>query len=727
MKLKFRIAICMFILLTATVAQAQKTVKDTIALFDALYINGLDSGGIDSFIVTINKYVDTAIDANLDSSTTQSKLNGNPYLQKYVSSHWATLTAQTKTTPPLTVEAQKNKMGGTSAKATTGPIPAGNLLGANWQSTIILGLSNFIADRAKQEMVISVLDQFNDKLNTDDPKEKEIFRDLRNLFPQTGKTLNAISKFTTNYQAYLSALKESFQKDLNALPDNLIPVIKSHDTFFKKLPDKYLEPLIINGLTIASDIEHGTSPVKIVAEFDLSGFQKDSLFFPSIQTLQTISNSLRDTGNDLRWTNKTNLEAVFNNSDALNLYLGLLLQNFKKENVVFTFKDTNVIVATALKNIDGDKNNLGLIKTFIYSVAQKTAIVETAYQDIATKEENNGLGANPDATKVELFSKVFSASIELLREITNIQKIPLFSEVKISDKMERLLDVSQSMDNMIVDINRRNYRSLITEVFNVYNDIALSNGADNIDYATGNTDKVKPKNTMSSVMTDIFKFGNIVAVLSDTSADQVENDLETLLPVGTYRDKRDHLVNISVNAYCGFFGGYEKDQGVDKPFDFSQFNTTGVTAPVGISLTFGNWGIRKNFLSRWFCKENPATIKSPISISIFASVLDLGAITAMRYGATTMPARTGNDTATVAGSPNIQFKDVFSPGLFVGIGIPRCPISVNFGVQMGPNLRNITPSSNGTNAPNYADGVYWRYSISACVDVPLLNLHTSAR
>ena len=49
---------------------------------------------------------------------------------------------------------------------------------------------------------------------------------------------------------------------------------------------------------------------------------------------------------------------------------------------------------------------------------------------------------------------------------------------------------------------------------------------------------------------------------------------------------------------------------------------------------------------------------------------------------------------------------------------------------MGPNLRkvNVTDPTDNENPHNdYENKVYWRYSISVCVDIPVFNFYTKSK
>jgi hypothetical protein len=50
------------------------------------------------------------------------------------------------------------------------------------------------------------------------------------------------------------------------------------------------------------------------------------------------------------------------------------------------------------------------------------------------------------------------------------------------------------------------------------------------------------------------------------------------------------------------------------------------------------------------------------------------------------------------------------------------------GAQVGPNLRKVNvEDENGDIVNKYQDNVYWRFSVSVVVDIPILNFYTKSR
>lgn len=182
--------------------------------------------------------------------------------------------------------------------------------------------------------------------------------------------------------------------------------------------------------------------------------------------------------------------------------------------------------------------------------------------------------------------------------------------------------------------------------------------------------------------------GFINNVIVAENKDEIMAALETSAnPVGSYRVKRNSTFNISLNAYAGGFGGVGNDAVV-----------YGFTAPVGLYFGWGNIG-------------NKDIVESKgKSIGVFLSLIDVGAVTAFRLQ--------DSDTEMA----DVTWDNVFSPGAYITFGFGRCPVSLNLGGQMGPELTKV--KSDGT--PEFVKKEwYWRAAL--VVDIPLFDLFTKQR
>jgi hypothetical protein len=200
--------------------------------------------------------------------------------------------------------------------------------------------------------------------------------------------------------------------------------------------------------------------------------------------------------------------------------------------------------------------------------------------------------------------------------------------------------------------------------------------------------------------TTLFQFGAFMAAMVQAkSSDDVEGVIESFtLAAGSARVKRESEMNISLNGYMGLYYGHETIRWISNS---TYLNSYGVTAPMGVAIS---WGHQFLFWPQGGWKEG----KHGWSTSLFISLIDLGAIASYRVS---------NDS--VAQVSTIQLKDIFSPGVFLSFGIPKSPLSLSFGGQLGPNLRKVTNTVN-----DYSGKTYFRLSASFLVDIPLLNLYT---
>jgi len=211
-------------------------------------------------------------------------------------------------------------------------------------------------------------------------------------------------------------------------------------------------------------------------------------------------------------------------------------------------------------------------------------------------------------------------------------------------------------------------------------------------------------NLSDEKLDEFIKYGTFIATVSlSKDSKEVQSAIEAVaLPSGSYRVKRESAFNVSLNAYCGAFVGYEKVKGVDKGnaqvnFKFKDWNSYGVTAPVGIGLNFG--------------KLKRCCLKNSQSLSLFFSAIDIGALAAYRFA---------NDSASVV--PKVELKDIISPGVFLTWGLGKTPFALSLGYQMGPILRKVSSSAN-----TFADNKYTRFSVSLTVDIPIVNLYTKPK
>lgn len=538
-------------------------------------------------------------------------------------------------------------------------------------TTIADGIAKFLVQRAKEELSVAFFTRFQEAIS------KPEYKDMRTIFPQTYRTLSVLGTEIYHYEAYIMVLRESFEKDLRTLPSNLPGIIDNQPDFFNNQPE--LKAILESAFYLAQQFQDKQHPGEIIANYPLNTLNNlDANYKAGMLTLQLVSASLHSNSGDNYWINTTELKKVFSNESAFKVYLGLLTENAKKKNITFIVGGNNLPLYAMLDTLYDVIRDADAYKAFIKGFAEQASALDKKIASLKS--------ADSDSMKVENYYSFFVSTIDLIRYTYKLEELPgLKGKVRLKETIEKYVEVAQTAANIVVDVNRRNYSSAVVNVTMLYNEVdKLSSGA-----AATYTVVGDKKYAISDVMNNVLRYGSFMATITQAkTSDDVANAIEAFaLPSGSARIKRETAFNVSLNAYVGGFAGSEKILNVDKTPQF----VSGITAPVGIAFSKG--------IHHW-------------SVSAFVSVIDLGAITAFRFQ---------NDS--IEQVPTIKLENIFSPGLFLSIGIPKTPISINGGVQIGPNLRQV--NSTGTN--DFSDNLYVRWSASICVDIPIFNFYTKSK
>ncbi len=642
------------------------------------------------------------------------------------------------------------------------------------------GFAKFIVKRTKEELSIAFFDRFK--------KAIAVNKDLQTVFPQTYVAFQAIDENIYMLQSYIQTLRESFEKDLASLATNLPKIMDNYEAFFNKYPT--LKAVLKSGFYIAGQIQNKQHPAEIIENYPIDILSDvDPNVQAAFKTLMLISTSLKNNdGTDEYWASVSDIKKLTTDTTLLKLYLGLVEQKAKQESIFFADAAGAKIFLDAL--IDASYNTLGDYKSFIRDISIKIQGLQSAIASLKT--------IKGDSLLFENYYSIVSGSIDLMRNLTNVESLPHFPKgFNIQDSTKKYFDLAQTASDIVIDVNRRNYASAIVNSVHVfkntvqefsyfsakakteltgagreaqnilnqtklfidyYDDLkrikdslgtkdisalitaidvagkkygsigvkqgfaianAVLTGIDSkkildslngvINNAGNNLSSVSKsaltladksvdnfKDSISQNAEAIFKYGSFMAaIVQAKSSDDVESAIEAFaLPSGSSTVKRETAFNVALNAYAGPYIGYERIKGVDK----GKWNSYGITAPIGISISKG-----KSIL---FVNNGDHHTSS----SIFISLVDLGAITAFRF--------TDDKTETI---PTVQLKDIISPGLFYSHGFGNTPFSLNVGYQFGPLLRKVNADIN-----NYSKN-YSRFSISFVVDIPVLNFYTKSK
>jgi hypothetical protein len=605
------------------------------------------------------------------------------------------------------------------------------------------GLARFLVNRTKEELNIAFFDNLKDYLTRPE------FKDLQTVFPETYRTFLIIGDEVYNIDRYILTLRESFRSDLGNLTTNLRTIVDNHPQFFEKYPA--LRGALFSELYIAESIRDKKHPGVILEDYELGCPDcLEDLNGPvatSIQVLRLFSESLKDSAasDTDYWVKSRDVKKMLKDSIVTRYYFGLMVQlaASKYDSIPLTKTTTFVDVL----NHFGPSTQQAY-RDYINRYVDKTERLTKMIKDYSKPAS--------DSLMLEQYYSYFKATVDLLEYSVEVGKLPYMPTAfdKFKKHTKDYFDIANASADLTLDINRKNYSSAVRNAVYIYDIIKARKSKDyqatliklqdtlkakirklnadvkksqdstaktkiNQDLVTlrDNLEAVKAESKMEaeseSVKEKLFKYGTFMANLVNAdSPEEVQAVIESFaLPAGSARIKRETCFNVALNAYVGLYAGNERIRGLEEHHQ----STFGLMAPVGVSISRGH-----SFL--FF-----GTGKHGWSTSLFFSVIDVGAIASFRFTEGSVPVDSAKE-ATVYSLPKVELKDIISPGVFLSIGIPKTPLSLNAGYQIGPNLRKVSVSTpTGVVENTYSNKMYQRWSFSLVVDIPIINFYTKSR
>jgi hypothetical protein len=476
---------------------------------------------------------------------------------------------------------------------------------------------------------------------------------LKQLFPNSYNVLNTIEDQIYNYAAYIGALKTAFERDMSSLGSSI-----------KLLDSNKVGSALDLGFSIAQQLSSGTHPSDLLNTLAIphSVSNTDKDLANAAQILRLFSNSLRSKNSGHFWISSDSLQLLLNNDDALRLYFGLIYLQNQNTPVVFSngsnFSDVLTFLASNLDKIEQ-------YKTYLYTLIQKAENT-----DLSLLQLKNLI---PKDRTYNDYYQLYTTSLNFLSYLPSVGNLPGFpSAINLNTpQIQKTVAVLNLTGNTYLDVNQKKYSSVVMDVSSLLDTLL---GA---------------KYTWK---TQFIKYGSFMAAVAlAENSDDIETAIEAVaMPAGSASVKKASSFSISLNAYVGGFAGREFLADKSK----NKWGTVGgITAPVGIGF---NWGIGKK------CKS---------SISVFASVIDIGAIASYRFN--------NDSTATL---PSLTLQNILAPGLSLVYGLPKWPVSIGLGYQLGPVLRTITATEkNISSQPN------GRAHAFIAVDIPVIHFYTKPK
>ena len=640
------------------------------------------------------------------------------------------------------------------AGAAAGPLAG---IGQTNVTSIADGLGKFLAKRTKQEINIAFFERFNVFL--------QAHPEIKQLFPTTTKYLNDI--FSYESTTMLSTLRAAFESDLKGLLKNIAAIgsitedqcncknttqlnkCKERIKVIKAFFDTEYGQIVISGLTIADGAINHKKPDQIIS--DLAGSKSLSGdIHNSLKLLDIFSKALGSQNSNAIWASGAELAPLMANNNALQIYLGLLYQRIALGNITIgtavvadeikSFITTSGLVTVKANLItyvqDMDKALTDLQTSYAALKKDKSCdttnelILAHAGQFIASFKQTLEQAIQYDKISTTIpppgdkFMAVFNcvdttlqiaemilaknyygailSSALLIDQVTNTQA-KINAKGLIVDKEKAKLLNNKHLPKL-KNISEITYAAGLLTIngrqYTAPQDLKTRLEYDNSDVLK--TTKKYLQNddimlTKKTFMRNVFVYGNFMAnLVSAKNSDDAEKAIESIaLPPGSASIKRTTNFNICIQAYTGISTAIA-------PISSAGFNSASISAPVGVAFSFG--------LKDW---KNPFDKRTKGSLSAFFSLVDVGAIVAYRFDHAETKL---NDTV------NVRLENIFAPGVSLIYGIPHVPLSIGAGTQWQPSLQRF--SSDGTTIVASSG---WRFQVFLGFDLPLLNIHSSAK
>lgn len=552
-------------------------------------------------------------------------------------------------------------------------------------TNLALGLTDFLIQRGKTELNTAFFKRFKKELN------KEENKPLQLLFPKTLQLLNLIDIEIYQYDLYLNNMRTAFQEDLDNIYDHM-PEVLAH---YKPQVDKLgtgtyqLADLGLQGAKFNHQgLKGGDLVSKLVRDEKytalLNTYHKDAaknkewIAANSLLFLNMLVESFRNKEEENTYLGTDDIEKL-KEDKTLMIYLGLLYE-VSKQKPYKQIEFPNKSMQEIFDDIAQKAEKLEHFKSYAMSVIDQAKDVESSIKSLSgviqeLKDDDSYTQKQKNLKLYTANHQVFLETIKLLKLSTQSNQVLQFD--KPLEEANKIIAVLENIGDLSTAVLNKQYSKTITQTALILKDL-LKN--------TENGNEITAK---------VLRYGTFMAALVEAnSPEEAQNVIEAAaLPPGSYSIKRETAFSVALNGYIGGFYGHE-DIGNDGG-EAGEFNNLAITAPVGVSISFGNIG------QKW---------KNPCSFGLSIPLIDLGTIASYRLD--------GSDNH-VEDVPNIELQHLFAPGAILEFGIGGTPLTLGFGAQYGARLRKVEPGA----TTNTLGDTYFRYGLSLKVDIPLMQFY----
>jgi hypothetical protein len=643
-------------------------------------------------------------------------------------------------------------------------------------SNIAFGITDFLIDRTKTELNIAFFNQFKDEMN------KDKYKNLQVLFPETAKILMVIGDQMYYYNNYIQSLRNAFETDLNKMPHQIRKWIELNKT---NIDDSVYKAINVGLITTTSIIEQ-KHPGAILDHLskELKSKEKDddkvfNTFKNTVYLSALISESFRDTlGSDDYWVNKSKINELYKDEVLLRIYLGLLYQQIKLDSSNLEIKfNENLTLSGLLDSIGKSwKDHKFIAKRLINNVS--TQIKMTQNSVARFKETKESVNANDNLTNRERNQAMFNAYYDVTSSLLDILKNMCLemSELdrdvdKIKPNLEKKLLLSCSNSNTLTFLDE------IENIFKIGIYTYNKQYAGAISYAfqllknSSQLDKNK-LTQLERLISEIdssnlsIKLGKIEALKINESNyvlskdnnkkfhySEIVNSIKELKEEDKYDEKKIEKLKNNCKKLSDNIKQAQNNKW--QPFlKYGTFMANMVTAETPEQITDaieavaappGSFSIKNNskfsiafngylglFGGQEYIKEkNNAlnlSISAPVGLSFnwkSCSILLPTGVFISIFDLGLLASYRLSDNEKISVLPTVKLNNIISPGIFLEKRLGSSPLTLGFGGQISPQIREeVVEDEMGIiiGKQLITEELYKRMGITLKVDIPILYL-----
>lgn len=467
-------------------------------------------------------------------------------------------------------------------------------------------------------------------------EELNYYHQLGVVMPATTATVLQVKDGVWEFKKYLTTIKESMLADISNLPVNILPYALSQLRPGSSF-DEYLPFLTID--LVVQKVVNDVSLLETIGNWD----RKTYLFGSGKNEVSIVSALLRNLNNtngDLLLS--SDLSRLNSDVNIRNCFLGLLMA--KEGNITGRLTSEQKRILESLADSEVAERVAGLLKLI---------------------EEYNQIFRGND-TSVE---RVLTNTIAMLRAY-GIELPSIIQNLEIESVINQVFKLEAHVRNEQIGLAVQDFVELLRTL-----------------------------NINNRVVDNIGHYGMFMANLAQakTGEDMASLLEDVVLPVGSYRLKRQQQFTFGLQAYVGLGGGISSSGAAN----FSKGHQFGIISPIGFDFA---WGLKKT---------NNNTRKNK-AFSLFISVVDLGPITGWHI------ANVNDKELTY--TEDFKWKHILSPGLFL-IYHTGSVVSMGAYGQRSAFSVDITSENNVV----VEDANLTRFGLFVAADIPLFQFWTKRK